>query len=134
MLYSTYSIVGITRAMRRDDKAARAAYIAEMLRRNPGWQLTRPTFGLLCVTCGEPGTANDWCNMCEVMGNRPYPEMYPLIISPMCRPCIQDNIKCPVCCVRPSDGPSEDWPLIPADAGPDDVFMQLAGHHGAGSL
>ena len=43
MLYSTYTIVGITRAMRRDDKAARAAYIAEMLRRNPGWQLTRPT-------------------------------------------------------------------------------------------
>ena len=73
--------------------------------------------------------------MCEVMGTgyHPHPE-HPYAITPMCRPCIQDDIKCPVCCVRPSDGPSDEWPCIPADAGPNEALMYLARHHGAGSL
>ena len=125
MQYSTYTIVGITQAMSRSDRAARAAYVAEMLRINPGWEQTHPTLGLVCITCGELGATQDWCNTCEVMGNHPYHD-YPNIITPMCRPCIQADIKCPVCLVRPSDGP-DDMSFMPPGLGADDVAMQIAG-------
>jgi len=132
MVYSTYTIAGITQAMRRSDKAARAAYVAEMLRLNPGWEQTHPYLGMVCMTCGELGATNDWCNTCELMGNHPNP-WYPGFITPMCRTCIQDDIRCPVCLVRPSDGP-DDMSFMPPDPGPDVVAMQIAGTHGSGSL
>jgi hypothetical protein len=60
-----------------------------------------------CITCGADGKL-DWCNTCEVRGNRP-PEAKGFL-TPMCRRCEADNVKCRLCGMRPSEGPS-DWEM-----------------------
>ena len=59
-----------------------------------------------------------WCNTCEVQGNRPLQGTpFAHLITPLCRQCVADNIKCPVCKVTPGSGPQEEWFLPPEQEG-----------------
>ena len=108
--FYTYSLRGVTLHMRRTDPAARAAYVAEALRRHAlvfgAEERPHPP----CITCGLLG-AGDWCNMCEVLGIHPDPAL-PNWVTPMCHRCIADDIVCPECGIAPSAGPQDQefWP------------------------
>ena len=73
----------VTLHMRRTDPAARAAYVAEALRRHAlvfgAEARPRPP----CITCGPLG-AGDWCNMCEVLGIHLDPALLNWVTLPLC--------------------------------------------------
>ena len=118
--FYTYSLQGVTLHMRRTDRAVRAAYIAEALRRHALVFGAEARPHPPCITCGLLG-AQDWCNMCEVLGIHPYPAL-PNWVTPMCRRCIADDIVCPECDTAPSQGP-QDQEFWPGEDG-----VQVAGH------
>ena len=99
----TFSIPSLQE--RRDDPVARVAFFAYCLITyaiHPGER--QP-----CVCCGQPGPG-DWCNTCDVAGNRPlagFPHFKPHLVTPMCNRCVRDNVKCVVCNTRPEEGPPD---------------------------
>lgn len=97
---------------RRKEPAASWAHYATVVAH------AREVFGpdhivIPCITCGADGK-NDWCNTCEVRGNH-LPEAKGLV-TPMCRQCEADDVKCRICGMRPSEGPS-DWEMGAAALG-----------------
>ena len=112
----TYATPSLTQ--RRNKPAATWAYFALVIARfvqiYPG--MDQDTV-VPCMTCGANGNM-DWCNQCELENNRP-PQARGLW-TPKCTACVQDNIQCRICGVRPSDGPAEEdmpWHLNVAQAG-----------------
>ena len=61
--FYTYTLHGVTRQMRRRDRAARAAYIAEALRQHAQIYGTQVVIPPHCIACGQLG-AGDWCSTC----------------------------------------------------------------------
>ena len=96
MLYAVPTV-----AQRRESRAARAAYIAYAI----------TTFHLLpherifCMCCARE-RASDWCNTCEILGNRPVPNQ-PQLITPYCNACMDADVECTICGVRPLNGPAD---------------------------
>ena len=106
MQMDTYATAPLyTRAVRRESKAARAAFFAHCLNM-PGGLL--PHERVPCVCCGQGGPG-DWCNTCQIRGNHMgrYAGMDHMITT-VCNACARDDVKCTVCGVRPSEGPSEE--------------------------
>ena len=82
---------------RRDEPSARAAFFAYASAFVPA----TPHNKMSCNACGQPGPGN-WCNICELA--HPNSGMFP----PLCNTCVADDVECPICGTRPSQGPRED--------------------------
>lgn len=128
--FHTYSLRGVTLQMRRTDRAARAAYIAEALRQHAQIYGARVVIPPHCIACGQLG-AGDWCNTCEMHGTCPY-LAHPTWITSMCLRCVEDDAACPECHTAPSEGPQElhsfhSWESLLLNMDEDEVQVQVAG-------
>ena len=100
----TYAVPTIEQA--REEWSARVALWAHL---QTNYVIPRAR-RYMCYCCGRAGP-NDWCNTCQVRGNHPIPGQ-PAMVTPICNECTALNLKCPVCGVKPQDGPQDtDFPL-----------------------
>ena len=122
-----------TLPQRRRELSASMAYFAYFLT-TPQAQHVQPVLRFPCYHCGQPAPGN-WCNTCEIMGNRPLRER-PDLVTPYCNACFEADLTCRVCGTRPSEGPDEMAMLPPPPPGggggpggydPDAVILQIAG-------
>ena len=119
MLYSVPTL-----AQRRAELAASMAYFAHVLRTAVPPLEAHQRFP--CYQCGQAGPG-DWCNTCEVLGNRPLREQ-PHLVTPFCHACMAANVQCRVCGVRPDDGPDDAaFQVAGVPLGPDGAAIQVAG-------
>lgn len=100
-MYSTFYTPELQQ--RRDEQSARAAYFAHTVALHE----VDPRQRFPCYTCGSPGPAK-WCNTCDVAGNRPlHITGFSHYITPMCNACVADDVKCLICGIKPSEGPTD---------------------------
>ena len=110
-------------SVRREHPGAARAYEAAHLSRYPKDVQARL---LGCNLCGELAPPH-WCLTCE-RDKKPYRASRPHLRAPYCNPCLELDLKCRVCGVAPSAGPT-DMDFAPAGwhPGAQGVVMQVAG-------